>query len=135
MNLTEQAGQARQKGVTTLGLLVLGMLIGVWVLVIIKLVPVYIEDYGIKDVFEDYQAQYKEIGGEKRKIVDHFERGFQVNNIRYVSVKELEVEKKPKEMTVKLNYDVRVPLFYNIDIMLSFQNEATVPRMDGDGDI
>lgn len=124
---------ARQKGITMLGLIVLGALLAFWVLIIIKLVPVYMDARSVKSVFLQYEEEYKTVGTEKNKVHGYFSRFFQVNAVYDVNAKDIVVEKSKKEVKVSLDYEVRVPFFMDtaygdLMVLLVFSEQVTVPR-------
>jgi hypothetical protein len=124
---------ARQTGITMVGLIVLGALLAFWVLIIIKLSPVYMDARAVRAIFEQYQAEYKTVGTEKRKVEDFFSRYFQINAVYDVNPKDIVIEKMKKEVKVSLDYEIRVPFFTDTDygdlfVLLVFSEEVTVPR-------
>lgn len=124
---------ARQKGITMLGMLVLGALLGFWVLVIIKLVPVYMDARAVKAVFQQYGEEYKTVGTEKKKVHDYFSRFFQINGVYDVNATDVVVEKGKKEVKVSLDYEIRIPFltetaYGDLMVLLVFSEQVTVPR-------
>lgn len=124
---------AHQKGITMLGLIVLGALLAFWVLIIIKLVPVYIDARAVRSVFQQYEQEYKTVGTEKAKVHGYFSRYFQVNAVYGVNVKDIVVEQGKSDVKVSLNYEVRVPFFTetaygDLMVLAVFSEEVTVPR-------
>lgn len=129
-----------QRGMTMLGILLLGALMVVWVLSIIKLTPVYIEHNNIKEVFKEYEdnvkAKDKNAGTSKRKVEAYFSRYFQVNNVRDVNEKDIKVEKKvigekPK-VVVSLSHNFEVHMVANLYYMVKGEYSATVDRASDD---
>ncbi len=118
----------KQSGITLLGLMILGALMGFWVYVVIKVIPIYIEAAGVQAVFKDFEREYEQAQGLDRKIIDYFERGFQVNNVRGVNVEDIDIKKTKKEIKVTLSYEIREHLVHNIAMILRFDNDVVVPR-------
>lgn len=123
-----------QQGMTVLGMLLLGALMVFWVLSIIKLTPVYIEDHNIKSIFKDYEEQAKEVGTSKAKIQAYFSRFLQVNNVRSIDERAIKVESKeindkPK-VIVSLENNVEVPMVGNLFFLVKGRYSATVDKQD-----
>ncbi len=125
-----------QRGMTFLGMLFLGSLLVFWVLSIVKLTPVYIEDHNIKAIFKDYESQIKEVGTSKRKVEAYFSRFLQVNNVRDVSEKNIKLETKmindkPK-VIVSLEHNVEVPMVGNLYFLVKGFYSVTVDKQSDD---
>ncbi|MEJ2681885.1 MAG: DUF4845 domain-containing protein, partial [Gammaproteobacteria bacterium] len=115
------------------GLLALGVLLAFWVLIIVKLVPVYLEGRSVKSVFERYEEDYAEFGTDKRRIQGYFERFFQVNAVYAVNPRDINIEIGKKDITVTLDYEARVPFvsseqYGDLWVVVEFKNKAVVPR-------
>lgn len=128
---------SHQRGMTTLGILLLSALMLVWVLSIIKLTPIYLEHHNIKEVFKDYEAKVKakdkDAGTNKRKVEAYFSRYFQVNNVHDVNEKNIKLQgkligEKPK-VIVSLSHNFEVPLVGNLYYLVKGEYSATVDKM------
>lgn len=137
---TVSSFDSRQRGMTMLGIVLLGALMVVWVLSIIKLTPVYIEHNNIKEVFRDYEqsvkAREKNAGTNKRKVEAYFSRAFQVNNVRDVSEKNIKLENKLKgvsgdkpKVVVTLAHNFEVPMVGNLYYLVKAEYSATVDKI------
>ncbi len=128
---------SRQRGMTVLGMILLGSLLVFWVLSIIKLTPIYIEDYNIKQIFKDFEAKVKakdkDVGTNKRKVEAYFSRFFQVNNVRDINEKDIKVEvkvidDKPK-VIVSLVHDFEEQMVGNLFFMVKGSYSVTVDKI------
>ena len=52
---------------------------------------------------------------------------YMVNNVRSEGPQNIVIDRKSKSLLVKIDYENRANLFYNIDIVMRFQN-----HLDGD---
>jgi hypothetical protein len=117
----------RQRGMTFWGLLFVGLLFVFAALLFFKLLPPYLEFATVKTVLENV-AKTPEIGNfEKNQIRAEIDRRFSIEDVKRVDLtKHLFVEKKPGATTIRIAYEVRVPLVYNVTALLDFDTSKTV---------
>lgn len=114
----------KQAGLGTLGWLFV-LLIGAFALTcFFKLGPVYLDNLHIRGALKGMGEQH---AGElhqlsKSNIHSELNKFYTINNIRGDAAKALEVERKKDHTLVIVAYEVRVPMFANIDAVLSFNN-------------
>jgi hypothetical protein len=114
----------RQRGMGFAG--VLAMLIGIVFLAIIgmKVVPAYIEYFAIKKAVAAITS-----GGQLRNatvadVRKAFELRQAVDDFTAVGSKDLEITKDGNEVVVSFAYEKRIPLFYNISILIDFAGSS-----------
>lgn len=121
--------KSQMKSVKIAGMSKLAMLIIVFSLVVfgtaaLKLGPHYIDFEVIQGILErlpdnsTHKMSRKEIG-------EHFSKQFRVENFAVEADDVLVIERSRDQTVVKLDYEVREPLFYNIDVVLTFQESRT----------
>ena len=117
----------KQRGMTMWGLLFMGLLFIFFALLFFKLLPPYMEYGTVKTTLENV-AKQPDIGNmEKAEIKNAIQRRFDIEDIKRVDLsKHLFVEKKPGATTIRLAYEVRVPLVYNVTALLDFEASKTV---------
>ena len=76
-----------------------------------------------------------ENGGEKldqmtdAEITKKLNNFYMINNVRSEGpTKNIKIERESEKAVVTVDYETRVPLFYNIDLVLSFQNHLDSTR-------
>ncbi len=94
-----------------------------------KIIPLYAENRYIsqaliflseKDVpLEDMST------GEIKKAMNNF---YTINNVRSEGSRNIKVERTRKAVLVSVNYETRVPLVSNIDVVVSFENQLDSSR-------
>lgn len=111
----------RQRGLGFAG--VLTLLVGIVFLAVIgmKLVPAYIEFFTIKKaivgIVESGELRGSSSVAEVRKA---FDRRATVDDITAISASDLEVTKDGNEIVISFAYEKRIPLFYNISVLIDF---------------
>ncbi len=113
-----------QKGMSSLGWLAVLAVAGFVMLSVFRLTPAYMDDRYIQQSLlslADEGAQIQDMSNsEIRKKLNNF---FIMNNVRDHSAGDFEIERKREQILVKMNYEVRVPMIYNISAVMSFNNE------------
>jgi len=117
----------RQRGMTIWGLMFMTLLFVFFALLFFKLLPPYLEFATVKTVLENV-AKTPDIGNfEKNQIRGEIDRRFSIEDVKRVDLsKHLFVEKKPGATTIRIAYEVRVPLVYNVTALLEFDTSKTV---------
>jgi len=114
---------SKQNGMSSLVLLFLLSSVGFFVLCAFKLVPAYAEnryiEEALKSLGEEGSALPDMTKGQIRKKLNKF---YMVNNVRSKGAQEIKVERTSKSTIVHVDYEVRTPLFLNIEIVVSFEN-------------
>lgn len=113
-----------QAGMSSLGLLFV-LLIGAFALTcFFKLGPVYLDNWHIsgalKSMGEQHATNLHQMS--KDNIRSELSKFYTINNIRGEAAKALEVKRQKEYTLVIVAYEVRVPMFANIDVVLSFNN-------------
>jgi hypothetical protein len=117
----------KQNGMTFWGLLVVAAIFIFFVILFFKLLPPYIEHAKVKTALENISRQPGTADMEKSQIKAAFDRRFNIEDVNDVDLnKALFVEKKPGSMTIRIAYERRVPLAYNVTALIEFDDSAQV---------
>lgn len=110
-----------QKGISTLGLLV-GIIIFAFVLTVgFKIGPLYLDNMFVRESIESLQNEkYSDMTD--RDIVRFVQNSFDINNIRDLSTKDMTIERQKHKLLVTLDYEKRVHLMGNVDVVVMFKN-------------
>jgi hypothetical protein len=116
-----------QHGMTFWGLLVVAAIFIFFVVLFFKLLPPYMEHAKVKTSLENIAHQPDAGNMEKAQIKAALDRRFSIEDINDVDLsKSLSVEKKPGSMTIRIAYERRVPLAYNVTALIEFDDTAQV---------
>lgn len=113
----------KQTGVTFWGFAMVGFLVAFFTLLFLKLLPPYIEHAKVKTALQNVAKQPNVANQSKAEITSALERRFDVDDVSRVNLaKDLTVAKSAdgRAVTIRITYEVRVPLAYNISALLSF---------------
>lgn len=119
-------GAHRQRGMTLIGLVLVLAIVGLALLVAIRLVPVYIEAYSIDSVLADIESESRLSGDSRGELRETFGRRLQVNDIESVGPRDLEFREIAGGLEMFVEYEVRVDLLGNIDMVASFRRDAVI---------
>lgn len=116
-----------QQGMSMGGVMLLAPLVGVFVLMIIKLVPIYMENGAVKSVLSGMSTEINENYANANAIKATMFKRLGINNVKAVEYEDVTVEREGPFYNIAVDYEVRVPLFYNLAIVASFSNKGQVP--------
>lgn len=109
---------------STTGWLLVLMIAGFALMCLFRMVPAYVDNHYIKQALVSLADEGQQIETmSTEEIRRHIGRFFQMNNIRSQSEKSVEVERRQENTLVTMKYEVRVPVIYNVDAVMTFNNE------------
>ncbi len=110
-----------QSGISSLSLLVILAAAAFFLLVGFKVGPLYIDNYFVS-------AALKQMGDEpllemrddeiRRKLQSYF----LINNVRDISMRQVQVERDREGVLIKVDYEKRVNFLGNADVVVAFTN-------------
>jgi hypothetical protein len=115
-----------QAGLTAISLICLVMLVGLAVYIVLKAVPVYIEAFSVGDVVNSLKREADLPSKSREEIYTMIKKRLDVNDVRSVEQGDIDIQKTVHDVTVKIDYEVKVPLFWNIALAFSFHKSAMV---------
>lgn len=125
-NLQKQpCGKNSQLGLGMAGWLVVILLIGLAASQVFKLAPSYIDNYTIRSELKKLALAP---GGVEslslQEVRSSINSSFLVNGIRDDDIpKALDVKKSDGRTIININYEKRIKMFYNIDVVMTFNNQ------------
>jgi len=113
--------RAEQKGMTYLGILLLMVVIAICAIVVIKILPVYLEHFkvtsSLKSFVEDTKGNPAMPPTEIKKLLL---RRFDVNDVSHVTKDDIQISKENGKTVISIPYEARVTLFLNLDLVARF---------------
>ncbi len=120
MNIPHQ-----QRGITMPGWIFLILIVGSTVTVGTKLAPLYLDHNTMGNIIDrlaQERGMVKKGNGELTAII---RKRFKLNNIRTFDLKRNMTIKRPENrVVITLDYEVRVPLISNVDLVASFDKQT-----------
>jgi hypothetical protein len=116
-----------QSGMTFWGLLMVAALIVIVTLLFFKLMPPYLEYGKVRTALENIAKQPDAGNLERGEIKAALDRRFTIEDVNGIDLnKNLFVEKKPGTTTIRIAYERRVPIAYNITALIEFDHSVQV---------
>jgi hypothetical protein len=117
----------QQKGVTTIGWLIILGLIGFFVLLTLRMGPSYMEYYKISSTLESMAS---ETGfGSPHEIRRMAENRFDISYVTTITHKDLKIKPYGQQFLVRAEYESRVHLFANVYAVMTFDKQVKVKRV------
>lgn len=119
-----------QGGWTIWSLLFVAAFIVMVALLFMKLMPVYLDNYKLQEAMESVAQDPRAADWNKRKIIE------EMNKILYIDYgadivdlhTALSLEKSDAQSFIKVQYEVVVPLVYNLSALVNFNDQAEIVR-------
>ena len=112
----------RQAGNSALGVLTILIMVGFFVMCVIRMAPPYFESLTVKSIIESIVDDPDSPNYSTSQIRRRIETEFNTNQILEIEGKDVEVYRKKGETYVDASYEVRVPLFWRIDAVMKFDD-------------
>lgn len=116
----------KQKGMAFMGWLVVITLFGFLLTVFLKLMPAYLENYGVKQAFDKTVSDPNIQNQLPDQIREHFSKYLVTNSVKAVTPDKLIILPKENKKNIQLDYEVRKPFIGNIDFIISFHHQESV---------
>ncbi len=109
----------RQRGLSLLGLILVGGILVFVAIIGMKLVPAYIEYFTIQRTVRELSRSPESMT--VRDIMGSFDKHSQIDDISSITGKDLEISKTGNSVTIVAAYQKKVPLFANISVLIDFE--------------
>lgn len=109
----------KQRGLSLLGLLVIGFMVGFAMLLGFKLVPAYVEYFAVKKTIAVLAKEQKTSSPED--IRKAFEKRAVIEDINSFKADDLDIAKDKNGISISVAYDKIVPVFSNIYVLIKFE--------------
>jgi hypothetical protein len=116
-----------QAGLTTIGLILILIPVGLAVYIILRVAPVYIEALSVGGVVNSLKKEMDLKEKSPEEIKTMIKKRLEVNNISSVDIKDdVKIHKTVNAVAVAIDYETRVPLFWNVALAFSFHKSAVM---------
>ena len=120
----------RQKGLSFISLLVVLALAVFFVLIGIKMVPTYLQNFSIREVLSSVQADRASRGMSRHQLQDNILRRFSINGVYNFPKDEIKFTNTKKGLHIAVDYEVRKPIAGNVFVVMVFSESADIPKND-----
>ena len=112
-----------QRGASGLSILFTIMIIVFFVATGLKLTPIYLDNATIKGAMDALNEQPGITKMSRGKIKGILLKQLQINNVRNIKQEQVVIKKEKGRLTVNVDYEIRLDLIQNIDLLVSFENQ------------
>jgi len=119
---------SREDGMTTLGLLILVVFIGLFAFGGIRLTPVYLNYLKVSGVLDGVYKEFDSQGASREAIRTSISRRFDVESVSEISARDIEVTQQDGGFRVSAKYDHTVPFIGNVYFTVRFNKSTLVRR-------
>ncbi len=117
-----------QSGITLIGFIVVLGVVGVFIYMGMKVIPMYSEYYAVKQSLEGIAKEPNVVDETPAKIKDMFFRRMNINYSENVKPADIKVVRKDAGYLITVDYEVRKPLIANLDVVGNFSTEKELRR-------
>jgi hypothetical protein len=109
-------GVRRQRGLSLIGLIFVGLIVAVLMLVAFRIVPAVNEYLAVDRAVQKIRNE----GSTVRDIRNAFERYAQIDDIKSIGAKDLDITKDGDRVVISYAYSYSVPLLDNVRLVIDF---------------
>ena len=120
-----------QRGITMLGFLITLCVVIFFAFCAMKIVPMYIEFYSVKQMLASISKNPESSNASKEKIREMFSKSLQIDYVKVIKPEMLKIENTDSGYTLTVDYERREELLANLDVVGKFHAEQVLARGAG----
>ena len=114
---------SQQRGMSLIGWAVILLVAVVFGTAALRMVPAYMEHNTISSSIKSLMQDSKTALMSPREVQDALNKRFKINQVNVISANDLAISKEGGILKISTDYEVREPMFYNVSIVMTFQDE------------
>ena len=92
----------------------------------LKLAPIYIEHFGVTSSLASMAKERSLHGKSVPELRVLLDKRLKINDVHRVQAEEAKINAQARTTTIRMAYEVQVPLIHNIDLLVTFDNQAVL---------
>lgn len=120
MKKTAVNNLSRQRGISSAGVLLIAVLLGLFFTVGLKVGPLYVDHNLIIGLCQDLIDNGEANGMTVTEVRDRISSTLRINNVTDFDLNSIRMRKESGEAIITVAYEKRVPLIANLDIVATF---------------
>jgi hypothetical protein len=120
MKKTAVNNLSRQRGISSAGVLLIAVLLGLFFTVGLKVGPLYVDHNLITGLCQDLIDNGEANGMTVTEVRDRISSTLRINNVTDFDLNSIRMRKENGEAIITVAYEKRVPLIANLDIVPTF---------------
>lgn len=121
--LQQPVWPSQQRGISMLGWAGILAVVAVLGTAAFRMVPAYLENNTINTAIKSLMQDSRTALMSPREVRSALSKRFTINQVDVIKVSDLEVSKEGGVLSIGTDYEVREKLFYNVSIVMTFQDE------------
>jgi hypothetical protein len=114
----------QQRGLSSIATLAIIILVGFGLFLLFKLVPVYLEYFNVASSVNSLK-EVDDLGQKSpEEVRELLKRRMDINDVKRVKPDNIKITRAQNTTTVAVNYEARVPMLGNIDLICTFAKTA-----------
>jgi Tfp pilus assembly major pilin PilA len=118
----------RQQGMTLIGMVIVAMIAGIFVLAALRLVPVYLEYMKIDSALDAMKRDLDGSNPGPGQIRSSLQRRFDIDSVNNLKVSDIKIERTATGYKVQADYEGRTPFIANVYFVVDFDKSVEVVR-------
>ena len=111
------------QGISLIGVLFLVFVLGFMLNVLIKIIPVYMDNYAVETALDSLKKGSNLSGLTRAEILQMLNKRLEVSQVQTIQDNNLQMMRGEKDIIIKLHYEVRKNVIANADVVLTFDHE------------
>ncbi|MFQ5609095.1 MAG: DUF4845 domain-containing protein [Woeseiaceae bacterium] len=120
--------RTRQAGMTTLGLIILAVFVGLFAFGTIRLTPVYLNYLKVSGVVDGVHSEFDGKGPTSTGLKSSISRRFDVESVGVITARDVKVTAVDGGFEVRAAYDHTAPFIANVSFTVHFDKAVLVRR-------
>lgn len=117
----------KQKGMTAIGWVLVFLLIAIATLVVLKLLPIYLDGFSVQKSLESLKSEHNIGKASPLDIKKKLLKRLDINMVTDVTNNDIYITKSSGAMLIEVEYEVRENFVGNLDVVVSFNYSVEVP--------
>jgi hypothetical protein len=126
--LETRRSSRRQAGMTTMGLIILVLFVGIFAFAGIRLTPVYLNYMKVLGVVNGVVEEFDGAGASRAQIRSSISRRFDIESVSEISARDVKVTAKDGGFEVVAAYSHKAPFISNVYFLVEFDKRAMIRR-------
>jgi hypothetical protein len=117
-----------QRGITLIGFILVLAVVGIFVFLGMKVIPMYSEYYSVKSALKGLSEEDGIANEDPAKIQDLFFRRLYISYSENVKPEHVKIKRIDNGWQMDVDYEVRKPMIYNLDVIGKFHASENLTK-------
>jgi hypothetical protein len=118
----------RQRGATFLGIVTILLILGTAIYAGIRLSPIYLDYMKVARSLEAVRDDQASVETNQRLIRNSLERRWDVEDVKGIDWREVEIAKSAEGYTLRAEYEVEQQFLYNVYLLVKFDKSVVIQQ-------